>query len=479
MMSKFSKTTVRVTGLLCLSIVCAAFALRTPVRAKPAAKTPLSFQEFLQTTLRHDPAFQLILIEEFYLKYQRDLQLPPRDLIVEITGQYGLFIDGETDERGHGLSGGIALNKLFPSTGTEVSLAYNNTGRGTSTANTSRTTLGLELSQDIARNAFGRATRMKAERIDVQTALARYQIIEAYEDYLASLLVIYLDWHTAEESRKAAQTTVNEASRIFQITRQKQGFGVAYQDETRKSYLSLLTARQHLIGARMAEKSSRRRIAALSGLKLAAFSRSVTPEIVTSGREETPGMEAGRTVKILDLLRKDAVLGRRIAEDDLLPSAKLFGGYQLLSERFDLIQPDQRVYGGASLSLNFGRQVEKARAETARLDRRKSGLENRRRFLNLELDRATVRDGLQGIREQEKIARQRLVVARQVYLGERNNYRLGQSDFTDLSRARTDVESARINLVQQKAALAQFQVEMMRLEDRLVRKLPGTSEDSE
>lgn len=442
----------------------------------PARKKapPLSFQSFLERTLRYDPAFQLILIEEFYLEYRKDLLLPPRDLILEITAQYGFFASEETGDRNEGWIGGVALNKLFPTTGTEVSLNYDRTGPGQRAGGESRSTLGLELSQAIARNAFGRATRMQSERIDVQNALARYQIIEAYEDYLASLLVIYLDWHTAEENRKAAQAAVNEALAVYRLTRRKEGFGVAYQDESRKSYIEVLTARQQLIADRTTESRARRRIAALIGTKQEELPETVAPEILAINREGQGANESPRTIKMLDLLRREGILDRKIAEDNLLPSAKLFAGYQFLSDEWDLRRPDQRGYVGFNMRLNFGRQVEKAAARTARLDEKKKQVENRRRYLNLELELDVVRDRLTGTREQLKLAQQRMIVARQVLYAEQNNYRLGQSDFIELSRARTDLEAARLNLVRQKADLALFQVESMRLEDRLVRRLPDS-----
>lgn len=442
-----------------------------------ASRSVLSFREFLAKTLKNDPRFELILMEQLYLKYGKDLGLPPSDLLLEVNGQYGYYVLDEDRHREVDRRHGLALSKLFPTTGTRLALEYakNSVFRGGSVEQA--TSLGFEIGQAVGRNAFGRITRKTERRIELQTDLARHQLVEAYEDYLASLLVIYLGWHRAEERRAAAESAVREATLVYDLTLRKARFGIAYRHETQRSRLDVIIANQNLVAARAEERSTRRRVSALSGLKDEDLPGTELPNIAARNSDSGQAPPAERTRKMMKLLQDQGLVVEEIAEANLLPSAEIFAGYQLLGDRYDLARPDRRVYFGATVQINFGRKQDKARHETAKLDSRRLRLQARRLVISLDETLATVRDQLAAALELQKLGRERLTTAQSVLAAEHYNYRLGKSQFADLSLARTQVESARVNSVEQEATVAQLRVELLRLEDRLVQRLPPAAKE--
>lgn len=444
---------------------------------KDKDKEILSFSAFLEETLRNDPSFERILLRSLYLKYNKALSLPPDDLLMDVRGEYGFFRNNDGSFNNDDSSATVSLGKMFSKTGTEAEISYSRISAVTTGVTRYQSTLNLQVSQDILRNAFGRSTRLLADKVEVQTEIARYQVIEAYEDYLATLLTFYLEWHRAEERRKAAEKTLEEENQVYKLTLRKRRLGVAYPDETGRAKLAVLTAEQALEQARTEEDNRRLQIALIMGR---TSSEGLVSTVVDFGKAfgpVQPGRESekSRTLKILELLKKEGVLQSQLASDALLPSAKLFAGYDMLSPTFNLERPDHKVYVGASFELNFTQNRLKAREEVSRLDEKDISLKSRETLLDLDLDLRRIGNLLLSHQRILELSRERLEVARTVARQLQKKYNLGQADISDLASARRNLVQARVNLVEQTAIQAQYQLEQRRIRDQLVHKLPQGS----
>ena len=111
----------------------------------------LSLEDFVVLATKKDTVFEKILINELYLAYQKDLNLPSRDLVLSVKGQYDFFLNQDRDE----IAGSIALSKLFPYTGTSLEAEYTTSPAYTTRDNASD--FAFTISQPIAQNAFGKA----------------------------------------------------------------------------------------------------------------------------------------------------------------------------------------------------------------------------------------------------------------------------------------------------------------------------------
>ena len=438
---------------------------------QPQAQNVLTFKTFLSKTLKHDPSFQRLLLSRLYLKYAEDLGLPPSDLLLEVQAEYGFFRETEEDRVVSDPGARVTLTKLFPQTGTEVSASYAKISAATTGLNRYVSTLGVQVSQSILRNSFGRSTRKLKKQIQIETRVARHQIVEAYEDYLSFLLVIYLDWFRAEKRREAALKTLQEEEQVYKLTLRKRRLRVAYNDEVQRANLAVLVAKAQLEAASAEEYNRKLQIAQLSGEKFENLGKSVAIDFDKSFSRVNK-KQISRTEKILNLLKVAGMLEREIAADALLPSARLFAGYDVLSRNFSFTRPDHRVYVGLNFGLNFTRQIEKAQHEVALLDEKDIKLQNKQTLLNLTTDVKIIDNHVASIAKVVALAEERLKVAATVARALQRKYNLGQANITDLATARRDLVSARVNLIEQLANQAELRLEQLRLRDILVYKLP-------
>ena len=158
------------TIIIMLCTVCA--------RAENVQERVLVLDEYVMKATTNDTEFQEILIDSLPLQYRRDLNLPAKDIVLEVATQYDLFLIQDREEQ----EGSLSLTKLFPMTGTEIDLGYSTSASFSRSTNKSDFTLSI--TQPIAENAFGKATRLKNKIIGVEIDVIKHQVVEAYEDYL-------------------------------------------------------------------------------------------------------------------------------------------------------------------------------------------------------------------------------------------------------------------------------------------------------
>ena len=164
----------------------------------------LGFQEFLKIAAEKDTEFETLLLDELANRYQKKLRLPAGDLIVAVKAEHEAYLEADRDA----VAMEASLTKLFPMTGTTLAATYET---GTSFSSAERTSSkGVSLSQPILENAFGRSTRLLDKIVGLEMEVARHQIIEAYEDYLAFLMSAYHDWHEAHENLAIGRSSYQE-----------------------------------------------------------------------------------------------------------------------------------------------------------------------------------------------------------------------------------------------------------------------------
>ena len=430
---------------------------------------------FVQLVIRNDPAFQSILVDELALKYSADLELPVSDFVLDTTAKYVW-----NPNRSGGVSkgstiGDISLSKLFPSTGTTVSAGYSVT-RTSSTDGTDALTGSLtgEISQSILENAFGSATRKTARKIGLENEIARHQIVEAYEDYLASLIQVYGEWLSAYENLKTANQSLASAGELVSIVQRKRSAGIAFPEELDQIRLEYMTAKENVILAGQDYDTILNTVQASLGSDFEY--RNIIPvrmdwnETFTSLNKDDMEniIQDSRTFRMMALLEKQGMLVVDIAEDGLLPSASLFAGVQMTGDDYRMTATDRRAYAGFTFSVNFGNQVERATFETAKVDLKKTELDNRSSLFTLRSDLRSLNRQLEEGRELLDLAKEREVLAKRVYVAERRNYGIGKTDLNTLIEARDNAVSAGYQVTARLVELHRLQTEWLRLSDQLV-----------
>ncbi|NQT94293.1 MAG: TolC family protein, partial [Lentisphaerae bacterium] len=204
-------------------------------------RTVLDIESFVQRAARNDTEFETILLDEMALQYKKALTLPADDLVLSVKEEYQAFV---SQDRAAGATQ-VGLSKLFPGTGTGISAAYG-TSPSFATDDTA-SEISFSLSQPIARNAFGRSTRLLDRIIGLEVEVARHQIVEAYEDYLAAVMTAFHEWHEAFENLAIAQSSYEENLKLLDNIRERAKQQVARPIDVNKIDLQVLARKERTI----------------------------------------------------------------------------------------------------------------------------------------------------------------------------------------------------------------------------------------
>jgi outer membrane protein TolC len=427
----------------------------------------LSIEEFIQLTTQNDTVFDEILIDQLRLKYRKDLRLPARDIVLSVKAQYDFFLDQDREEP----EVGVALSKLFPYTGTGVALSYENVPSFGST--TSGSELEFLISQPIAENAFGRSTRLLDKIVGIEIDVIRYQIVEAYEDYLASLMAVYYDWYSAYENLKIGEVSHRENQKLLDNIHERQRQKIALSIDVNKVKLLVIGKEENLISLQEAYKNLTNVVA-----KAVRYDGPVPlvpsdPSAYSMGdlefeKDYQEFTGTSRTYEILGLLEKGTSLEVKRSADDLLPSTNLLLGYRVSGEEWDVRNEDNLFFAGISFDWPFPDQVERAEYEISKIQHRQTKLSNQNKYLQLYTDLRNLY--LQFERETAllKIADDKIELAEAVLKDEAENYSLGRVSLNDYIDAVNRVDENKFNKISRVVQLKKLIVEWLRLTDKLV-----------
>jgi len=434
-------------------------------------KRSITLETFIRAACVHDRQFQLILIDELSLKYKKALELPSKDLVLSATGQYNLKLAGDV---AGGPEGIISLSKLFPFTGTETSASYSiSPARSGSGYTSSFTTI---VSQPLARNAFGRNTRLHDRILGLESRVSRYQIIEAYEDYLATIIGLYYQWYADTALYEASRRAWEENRRLLGNLQLRLKNRIAHPIDVNRVHLQTIISRDEMDTRRLQFEASRDLVYHAINYKgtkvLKPVFENFTASLGKNFAADYQNQWAGnRTAMILDLLVQGGKLEGIRAADDLLPSVNLLAGYSIGSTAFGLNSSysEHQVYGGLQFAFPFGRQKEKAALEVTRIEQRKNLINKTNTKERLRNDLKTLH---RRIRQEEGFittAGSRFELARRIAVEEARLYRQARSPLKNLIEARTALEENRLNLINHRVQLSTLRLEWLRLTDQLVK----------
>lgn len=456
---------------LCIMWICVFLCVTVPCGyAQETGKQNervLTIEDFMALAAKNDTKFEEILIDELALQYEKDLKLPARDLVFEVKTEYDFIFDQDRTEP----RATVGLSKLFPLLGTSMETTYTTTPSYTSTKNT--TDISYELTQPIARNAFGRATRLKDKIIGIEIDVARHQIVEAYEDYLATLVVAYCDWYEAYENVRIGESSYAENKKLLDNIKEREKSKIAVSVDVNKTNLQVLAKKEKLISLQEAYAQ------ALNGVQIAIRydeSQTLVPqkpslyadiEIVFDHDFES-FYNTGRTFRVLELLEEKSGLDVAENADDLLPSVDLLFGYNLKGADRNFDNSDNMMYGAVSLAYPFPSQVERAEYNNAKNARDKTMVSNRNIYYQLYRDCKNVWFSISREKELIGIAEDKIQLGLSVLDDESENYTYGKISLNDYIQAVNSLDTYRFNKVAREMEVRRLIIEWLRLTDQLI-----------
>ena len=453
----------------------AALVLSSGIKAEEPVVTPsgaaniLPLREFIDLAVRNDTEFEKILIDELSLQYEKDLGLPADDLVLEIKGQHDLMLSQERAETG----GSVALARLFPYTGTSVETEYTTASSYTSTENA--TTLTVEVSQPIAQNAFGKATRLKDKIIGVELDVARHQIIEAYEDYLAAVITGYYIWYEAYENLNIGESSYNENLKLLDNIKERQKSNIALAIDVNKVHLQVLAKKEKLIELKEEYANALNFIEQATRYdgkeSLVPHEPEVYKDVTVVFEEDFEKFkDAGRTCQVLNLLEQKSKLEVDEEADDLLPSINVLVGYNIKGRDFEIENEDNMAYAGITVAWPFGDQVDRAEYETSKITLEKTKLTNTGTRFGLYTDIKDLSIQINSEKELLNIAKEKIGLAKSILKDETENYSFGKVTLNDYIDAVNVLDNNRFNEVLHDSQHKKLLVEWLRMTDRLVSK---------
>ena len=426
----------------------------------------LTLNNFIQQATRNDTTFETILIDQLPLIYRRDILLPDSDIIMDVKYQHNFYPDQDRDTP----EASISLSKLFPYNGTSISLDYNKSSTTFST--TEESSLEFLNSQPIAKNAFGKGTQLQDKIIGIENDLSRYQIVEAYEDYLASLTAAYYDWYSAYENLKVGKASYRSNQKLMDNILERQRQNIALPIDVNKMKLLLVGKRENVIILQeIYDNLSNLIYKAIryTGTKPYIPVKPKRPATKVSFKENYQAFtENSRTYRALHLLEKQGTLEVRKAADDLLPSTNLLLGYKKEGQDWNIRDEEDSYFAGIQLNWPIGRTTSKAKQQLARIEHKKTVLSNQNKYEELRTNLKNIYLQIERERKLIKIADKKVTLAEAVLKDEAENYSFGKVTLNDYIDAVNRVDENRFSYTEHIVQLNKLLIEWLRLTDKLV-----------
>ncbi len=428
----------------------------------------LSLESFIQQATQRDVNFEKILIDQLPLKYRRDLLLPSSDILLDVKYQHNFYLNKNSNNP----EAVISLNKLFPYNGTQLSLSYNKSA--STLTSTDSSNLQFLITQPIAKNAFGNSVKIQDSIIGIENDITRYQITEAYEDYLASLTVAYYNWYSAYENLKVGLSSYKSNQKLMANILERQRQNIALPIDVNKMKLLIIGKKENVIVLQEIYDS-------YSNLIFKAIlNESITPYIPVKPVRPVSNLQfdpaykkftkESRTYEILHLLEKQGTMEVNKAADDLLPSTNLLLGYQLNGKDWGIQNQERSYFAGISVQWPIGRSVDKAKQHIAKIEYKKTQLSNKNKYNELHTN---LKNLYLQIQRQEKlitIARKKTRLSEKIMKDEAENYSFGKVTLNDYIIAVNRVDENRFSYTDHTVKLNKLLVEWLRLTDQLVNK---------
>ncbi len=435
------------------------------------AEEILPLDEFIKFATKNDTEFEEILIDKLILKYQKDLRLPARDIVLSVKQDYELFSDSDSNRS----DTQISLSKLFPLQGTQTSLSYNVADARSSDFGEgfSESDVIFSITQPIAENAFGRGTRLTDKIIGIEVEVAHHQIVEAYEDYFAAIITAYINWYEAYENLEIAKSSSRENQKLLTNMKEREANQIALPIDVNKIRLQVFDKEEAVISREERYQTTlnviRKTIRIGKSKKLKPKKPDMFSKVPVSFENTYKEFkQERRTFKILDKLEKSSTLQVDKDADDLLPSINLVLGYQVEGKEYALNEENNILFAGIQMDFPFNDQVQSAEYEIAKINL------DKRKLINTNVDYRLYTD-IKNLFEQIKretkllgIARKKINLAKSVLKDETENYTFGKVSLNDYIEAVNSLDSARFNLAFREAQLKRLLIEWQRITDGLV-----------
>lgn len=455
---------------------------------------PISLQDFISGSTKNSH-FSQILLKEINAVYQEKIKKLPGDFTLSIQSEYQLNYNWIKSEEAAGSSsststssepewkaynnfkGSVSLSKLFSYTGTTLSGTYSISPK--TTYETAASTVNIKIEQDIAKNAFGFATRVQNKIAGNEKQVAYYQAVEAYEDYLSSLITMYMDWYVAYKALEASRKSYQESLSLFENTKKMRAFNIALPVDVNKSELQNLSKKENLL---QAETNYKKALFLMKNLMGLDGNEKIFPDFNYVFNIDIEDVEKAfeeyktdsRAAQVLNFAVKESELTNIEVINDLLPTAKLFASYSIsgngyfFDESDEDTKPSHAVNIGGSLNFKIPQWGTFAKYKAQRLDNEDKIFDKKNSLNDTWSDLNKLYLNIKNEELQLGLAKQKVELSEKISKDELIDYRQGRSSLNDLIQVYNTLDTNRLSEINHLIQLGKYYIEWLRLTDKLV-----------
>jgi len=424
----------------------------------------LMLKDFLIQTCKNSH-FEYILIDELFLEYDEILASQLMEILLNIRSSYSLVIGEDLKLP----EGSISLSAIFPETGTSLEAGYS---QGTSFQTDNQTgAFSLRFEQAILGGGFGKTAKLKNIAAAHQKTIAKYKIVEAYETYLSSIILIYIEWLSAYQNKLYAESAYRDSVAILDLVKKKLQYNIALPVELNKSELQVLSKEEQLEGAQQSYKSIFNEIQYLSGIDVKGKnlipSNSSLPEAISINRDDILKQfkTKSRTARTMNLLTEILNIDLQIARDTLKPKINIYADYSLDNIWSSL---ENSFEFGITVDLSFLNTKNKTSLRSKEVEIRKESVKNNNDYSDIYEDVVSLLDQFEYNKRLLSITEKKKEAAELILKEEQKEYDKSRAELNDILTAQNsldNIEKARILLVMQQVKLT---VEWLEYNDILV-----------
>ncbi|MFH1783705.1 MAG: efflux RND transporter permease subunit [bacterium] len=457
----------RVTVIIAICFASLLFSSR--ICAEEPGSVSVSLDSFISQVCEKDEVFQEILIDELTLQYRRALTLEAKDIILGVRSQYDFIIDGDDADS----SNTVSLGKLFPYTGTDISAEYQSSFSAVSGSVTSE--FGVSVSQPIARNAFGGTNRLLDSIVGMEIDIASHQVVEAYEDYLATLIQLYYNWYSSYENLRTAEASYRESEKLLKNIKEKSKSNIALPIDVNKVKLQVIAKKESVILQKsqyeeyrnMAEQALR-----YGGDEelIPQVSSLYAGTVINFADDYENFKNKSRTALILKMLGEKSKLEVEKNADALLPSIDLFASYSMEGSGHWVEDNDKLASVGATLDWPIPGSASRARHKTAKLESEKTLLSKKSSIIRLYTDLKNLNAQIEREKQLIALADEKISLAQAVVEDEKENYSVARATLNDLIDEINKLEQNKFNKISHEIQLKKLVIEWLRMTDVLISK---------
>jgi outer membrane protein TolC len=301
----------------------------------------------------------------------------------------------------------------------------------------------------------------------IKTDIAKYQLVEAYEDYLAELIQLYYTWMRQYESLLLSRSAYQDNQAVFKSILNRQQKKIANDTDVNKLKLQMLAKKEQMIVFEQDYLQTSHQIKRVMGINntdgIQPDTQIELDPLPDSIAQSLKNVQLNsRTFIILEKLKKQRVLETDRLFQDILPSARISASV------VDSLETEGFV--GVSVTIPMNNKRSKGKYALSKINRQKNQMET---ITIVEQLKTNIQNIYYALYSQQKlidIASEKRELAFQILESETENYSYGKITLNDYIIAVNRYDSARFDEIERKIAYQKLNVEWQRLTDRLVIK---------